>query len=160
MDRSNRLQTIFNKIDLFGVSNSNNNKHNVSNPINGPPHTEAFEIQMHKAFLKIQDAKQYENAQWWNLAFLQKYLELGITPRGLRIKKQCSFLDEDLTKEWWMIAEFCTTKWIKILVEQRERKLKFAEQQVLEKQQAVEMFSSSCLFSKWSEVQDKNVKII
>lgn len=57
-----------------------------------------------------------------------------------------------------MISKFCTTKWIKILVQQRERKLRTAEQQVLEKQQAIEIFSSSCLFSKWLEVQDKNVK--
>lgn len=44
----------------------------------------------------------------------KKYLELGITPRGLCIKKQCSFLDEDLTKEWHIVSEFCTTKWINI----------------------------------------------
>lgn len=66
------------------------------------------------------------------LYFYKKYLELGITPRGLYIKKQRSFLDKDLTKEWYMVSEFCTTKWIKILV-QRERKLRAAELQVLEK---------------------------
>lgn len=130
----------------------------TSPDINTPPHTEAFEIQMRKAFLRLQYAKQYENAQLWDLAFLQKYLELAITPRGLRVKKQCSFLDEDLTKEWHMISEFCTTKWIKILVQQREWKLKAAEQQVLERNQAAQAFSSSCHFSKWAQVQDSNIK--
>lgn len=57
-----------------------------------------------------------------------------------------------------MISEFCTTKWIKILVQQREWKLKAAEQQVLERNQAAQAFSSSCLFSKWAQVQDSNIK--
>lgn len=89
---------------------------------------------MRKAFFQLEDAKQYEKAQWWDLAFLQKYLDLSITPRGLCIKKQCSFLDEDLMKEWRLVSELCTLKWIKILVQQRERKLKSAQQQVLEKE--------------------------
>lgn len=68
------------------------------------PHMEGLEIRMRKAFLQLQDANQYEQTQWWDLAFLKKYVELGITPRGLRIKKQCSFLDEDLHKECRSLA--------------------------------------------------------
>lgn len=43
-------------------------------------------------------------------------------PRGLRNLKQCGFLDRDLLKEWSHISEFCTTKWMDIIIQQRERK--------------------------------------
>lgn len=58
-----------------------------------PPHTEEFEKNMRKAFLKLQHAREHGNTQW---SFLPQYLDLGISPRGLRIKKQCHFLDPDL----------------------------------------------------------------
>lgn len=113
---------------------------------------------MRKTLLQVQDAKRYKHTQWWVLAFLLKYTELGITPRGLRIKKQCSLLDKDLLKEWRLLAEFCTIKWIKILVQQRERKLELAQQKVKERETHIQEFSSSYLYSKWLQVLYKNVK--
>lgn len=41
---------------------------------------------------------------------LKKYVESDITPRGLRIKKRCNFLDPDLEREWHLLAEFCSKK--------------------------------------------------
>lgn len=52
------------------------------------------------------------------------------------------------------MSEFCTTKWIKILIQQ-ERKLIAAEQK---KKVSKEEFSPSCLFSKWITVLDKNIQ--
>lgn len=156
LDRSNRLQAIFNNIGKNNINNINpENSINCSS--NSLPHTEAFKIRMRKVFLPAQDAKQYEHTRWWDLAFLKKYLELGITQRGLRIKKQCCFLDKDLLKEWRLLAEFCTIKWIKILVQQKERKLELA-QQAKEKEALIQKFSTSCPYSKLLQVLNKNVK--
>lgn len=52
--------------------------------------------------------------------FLDLYLTSKITPRGLRNLKPCTFLGSELTKEWSAIAEFCTQKWMEILIKQRD----------------------------------------
>lgn len=77
---------------------------------------------------------------------------------SLRIKKQCSFLDDDLTKEWKLLAEFCTAKWIKLIIQQRERKLEKAQQVVQDNEKVVKTFQSSCLFSNWWEVLGRNIQ--
>lgn len=43
-------------------------------------------------------------------------------------------------------------------IQQRERKLRAAEMQVLEKTEGAQAFSSSCLFFKWTHVQNNNVR--
>lgn len=73
-------------------------------------------------FLKLEDLISSVNQQWWNGFFLEQYLLHKITPRGLRVLKQCSFLDPDLIKEWVYVSKFCTEKWIKIIITQRKKK--------------------------------------
>lgn len=153
------LQNIFDKLlqkDTDGVG-SLSIPTISTNPL-PPPHTEAFEIKMRKTFFYLQNALEYESNQWWDLSFLRKYLELGITPRGLRIQKQCDFLDQDLAKEWNLLSEFCTVKWIKLIIQQRERKLDFAKQRVMEKEEDLKQFESSCLYPKWRKTLESNVK--
>lgn len=51
--------------------------------------------------------------------FFKQYLELKITIWGLRILKFCDSF------RWGQLSGFCTTKWIKIIIQQRERKLEY-----------------------------------
>lgn len=60
------------------------------------------------------------NQQWWDKFFLQQYTSTQISPRGLRIMKECPiFLDDDNTKEWSNLSKFCTAKWMEILISHR-----------------------------------------
>lgn len=61
-------------------------------------------------------------------------------------------------KEWRHASEFGTLKWIKILVKQRKRKLELAQLQVKDREKIAQTFVSSCLFSKWMQVLENNVK--
>lgn len=73
-----------------------------------------------------------ENLKNWNASYIPPILNGGInilkilknkiSPRGLRILKNCSFLESEDAKEWDSLAEFCTTKWMTILVKHREKK--------------------------------------
>lgn len=73
-------------------------------------------------FKKLERLIHSTNSQWWDKYFLNQYLKNRISPRGLRILKNCSFLEPEDAKEWGSLAEFCTTKWMTILVKHREKK--------------------------------------
>lgn len=71
-------------------------------------------------FRKIEDTINNINQQWWDKFFLELYLNYKISPRGLRNQKTCSFLGADLAAEWSTISEFCTQKWMEIIIKQRD----------------------------------------
>lgn len=69
--------------------------------------------------------------KWWDKFFLQQYIDLKVSPRGLRVMKDCPlFLDEEGKKEWASIAEFCTTKWMGTLISHRMDRFNKTSQQV------------------------------
>lgn len=59
-----------------------------------------------------------------------------------------------------VIGRVLMIKWIKILITQRESKLEIAQQQAKEKEAIFQEFSFSCLFPKWLQVLNRNVKKI
>lgn len=71
---------------------------------------------------RLEDLVTSANTQWWDGFFLKQYFKSRISPRGLRILKGCAFLDEDLRTEWEGVAEFCTQKWIQVLITHRDRR--------------------------------------
>lgn len=73
-------------------------------------------------FKKLERLIHSTNTQWWDEFFLKKYLKEKISPRGLRVLKTCSFLDTSHNTQWEGIAEFCTAKWLEVLVSQRNIK--------------------------------------
>lgn len=73
-------------------------------------------------FQRLEKLITSANQQWWDEFFLHKYLSAHITPRGLWILKTCSFLAPTQQKEWCSISEFCTNKWMQIIVTQRRIK--------------------------------------
>lgn len=75
---------------------------------------------LYEQFRKIEDLFNAPNFQWWDKFFLQKYLQYKISPRGFRHIKTCSFLSPSLILEWANISEFCTKKWIEIIIQQSD----------------------------------------
>lgn len=89
--------------------------------------------------------------------FLEQYLLHKITPRGLRVLKQCSFLDSNLSTEWSHISEFCTAKWIGLLVQQRDRKFQTLKEKITELCNDIQD-STSHLPLTWLVTLKKNTK--
>lgn len=87
-------------------------------------------------FKQLESIIQTTNQQWWDKFFLQQYLDTKISPRGLRVLKDCPpFLDTDDKKEWAGIDEFCTAKWMGILISHRTTrfsKLTYQDQLIAE----------------------------
>lgn len=69
--------------------------------------------------------------QWWDKFFLTKYIDTKISPRGLRVMKECSFLDNDHKREWADISVLCTSKWMSILISHRTSRFNKLKQDVL-----------------------------
>lgn len=82
-------------------------------------------------FRKLEDLISTANQQWWDKFFLQSYIQHKISPRGLRVLKQCAFLDPDLHTEWAHVSEFCTAKWMGIIIQQRDRKYMILKDKII-----------------------------
>lgn len=70
-------------------------------------------------FKHLERIFKHVNQQWCDKFFLEKYISTKVSPQGLRIIKDCSFLNAASKKEWENISEFCTSKWMEILIEYR-----------------------------------------
>lgn len=81
---------------------------------------------MQKLFHKLEDLLVAENLQWWDTTFLQKYLELKLTPRGLRI-----------------------TQWIKVIIKQREIRLAKHKSQIDQVTDLILQHQSFCFLDRW-----------
>lgn len=92
------------------------------------------------------------NFHWWDKFFLQLYIDLKVSPRGLRVMKDCPlYLNEELNKEWTSIAEFCTTKWMGTLISHRTDKFNSANQQINSLIEEISR-SSTEIPSSWLEI--------
>lgn len=81
-------------------------------------------------FRKIEQLISSANHQWWDKFFLEHYISLAISPRGLRILKICPFLSTELATEWSQVSEFCTKKWMQLIIQQRDAKYSHIIQQL------------------------------
>ncbi|XP_053561208.1 GATA zinc finger domain-containing protein 14-like [Bombina bombina] len=62
-----------------------------------------------------------EIKQKLELTFLKKYIKENMVPRGLRLKKDCTFeLNEEHQKEWYDILETASSKLINVIIKSRE----------------------------------------
>lgn len=72
----------------------------------------------------LEKLKLLESRVWWDHTTLQNYLDKGIIPRGLRIKKvPTTVFSEDFTKEWNEILSACSSKLMELIVKQESAKL-------------------------------------
>ncbi|OCT91367.1 hypothetical protein XELAEV_18014420mg [Xenopus laevis] len=62
---------------------------------------------------------------WWDVATLEKYLQLKMVPRGLRIKKFPTFTteDKDFTTKWNLILTDCSNNLIQLLIDYKKETL-------------------------------------
>lgn len=109
-------------------------------------------------FKQLERLIQTTNQQWWDQLFLSQYLDAKVSPRGLRVMKDCpTFLDSESSKEWANIAEFCTAKWMQILITHRNNRFEKYKTQL---QVIIDDISSHQLSipSSWLEVLKNNTK--
>lgn len=59
----------------------------------------------------------------WDIVSLHKYLDVKRAPRGLRLTKRCSFLDDDLRDQWYEHCRECSRKWMSLIISQRKKRL-------------------------------------
>lgn len=69
-----------------------------------------------------------ELRMWWDKVTLQKYLECGRIPRGLRIHKNPTFglEDEDFINRWDETLEECSNSLMRLIIQKhsRDRKIR------------------------------------
>lgn len=109
-------------------------------------------------FKKLERLIQTTNQQWWDQFFLSQYIDTKVSPRGLRVMKECPiFLDNESSKEWANIAEFCTAKWMIILITHRNNRFEKFKSQLQIIIDEITSYQLSIPFS-WLEVLKNNTK--
>ena len=110
-------------------------------------------------FKQLERLIETANQQWWDQHFLSQYIDTKVSPRGLRIMKECpSFLDKDLSKEWANIAEFCTAKWMGLLISHRNNRLEKFKNQIAIITKEISDYQTA-IPSSWLEVLRNNTKM-
>ena len=67
---------------------------------------------------KLEKLYKNEQSKWWEAVSLQKYLDVGRVPRGLRIFRSPTYENPNpqMLKEWTVNSGKCTTGMLDILV--------------------------------------------
>lgn len=108
--------------------------------------------------LKKLDALQYENFQWLDISFLQRYIQIQISPRGLRALGLFDFLDQDLNLVWLEASQNCTTSRMKLIISQRERMLAQCRADIKDLLLSLQRFRSHPAFSTLEQKMITQVK--
>lgn len=61
--------------------------------------------------------------QWWDILLLVNYIKTNGVPRGLRLTKTCTWLDDDLKDAWVIQMRELNKKLLLSIITQRERNL-------------------------------------
>lgn len=108
-------------------------------------------------FKQLERVIETTNQQWWDKFFLSKYIDTEISPRGLRVMKECTFLDNDNKREWADISAFCTSKWMTILISYRMSRFNKLKQDVHSLIQDIISHNTTIPLS-WLDTLKKNTK--
>ncbi|KAM4039018.1 uncharacterized protein ACNLHF_017336 [Anomaloglossus baeobatrachus] len=78
---------------------------------------ENLDKSVQKKIFRYKDLLRRRTRAWWNKAFLEKYLERGLIPRGLRVRvvPSCSIDDVSFKREWEALASTCSNGFMKLL---------------------------------------------
>ncbi|XP_075188782.1 uncharacterized protein LOC142279151 [Anomaloglossus baeobatrachus] len=81
---------------------------------------------------KYKDLSKKRMKLWWNRAFLTKYLERDMVPRGLRIKVFPSFAieDEEFRSKWETLAQTCSKGFLTLLCDHNSSSLTLIESEL------------------------------
>ncbi|XP_069601391.1 uncharacterized protein [Ranitomeya imitator] len=97
---------------------------------------------------------------WWNHAFLDKYLQKGLIPRGLRVQVFPSFPVDDVAirERWEECASKCSVGFMEILKEMNASSLKEMETEIESLQAVIKTEMSGETLKKFKEEVDKEVQ--
>ncbi|KAM4034361.1 rho GTPase-activating protein 19 [Anomaloglossus baeobatrachus] len=101
---------------------------------------------------------------WWNMTFMERYIQKGLIPRGLRVQLFPSFdiKEDSFKKEWEEASSICSMTFMKLLVGHNASTLKEVELEInIIQGKLVDCFSKEKLaslnadldkdFSKWEK---------
>ncbi|XP_069611069.1 uncharacterized protein [Ranitomeya imitator] len=97
---------------------------------------------------------------WWNHAFLERYLQKGLIPRGLRVQVFPSFPVEDsnIRERWEDCASKCSVGFMEILKEMNANSLKDMETEIEALQMTIKRDMSSEALKKFNGDIEKEVQ--
>ncbi|XP_075188797.1 uncharacterized protein LOC142279344 [Anomaloglossus baeobatrachus] len=69
---------------------------------------------------------------WWNKAFMQRYVDRGLIPRGLRVQVFPSFsvTDETFKRDWEEAASPCSRSFMGLLINNNEASLRAIDEEI------------------------------
>ncbi|KAM4054174.1 uncharacterized protein ACNLHF_006617 isoform 1-T1 [Anomaloglossus baeobatrachus] len=69
---------------------------------------------------------------WWNKAFMQRYVDRGLIPRGLRVQVFPSFnvTDETFKRDWEEAATACSRSFMGLLINNNEASLRAIDEEI------------------------------
>ncbi|XP_073406482.1 uncharacterized protein [Dendrobates tinctorius] len=112
-------------------------------------------------FNKLKDVLNKRMRTWWNRAFLNKYLEKGLIPRGLRVQVFPSFEVDDLTfrQKWEDLATTCSRGFMELLVSNNQTTLENLDKDIVELQNQLKQdLSNEGLVKFNTELENEFVK--
>ncbi|OCT97489.1 hypothetical protein XELAEV_18009716mg [Xenopus laevis] len=125
---------------------------------------------LQRTFQTLEKLLIKETRLWWDVATLEKYMELKILPRGLRIKKFPTFPveDENFTLQWNETLSNCSFKLIDMLIDYKKAQLFEVKKEVSEQQDKIEQSKGVEGFAKFEALlkiklkkeEDETVNII
>ncbi|XP_069590016.1 uncharacterized protein [Ranitomeya imitator] len=86
----------------------------------------------HEAIKKLKDLLHRRTHIWWNRAFLIKYIETGLTPRGLRVQVFPSFEVEDVVfrHNWEELATTCSKGFMELLAQSNKESIDSLDREI------------------------------
>ncbi|XP_069588840.1 uncharacterized protein [Ranitomeya imitator] len=110
--------------------------------------------------VEFKDLLRKRTKVWWNHAFLDKYLQKGLIPRGLRVQVFPSFPvdDVDIKERWEECASKCSVGFMEILKEMNAKSLKEMEVDIETLQSSIKKEMSSENLTKFNNEIEKEVE--
>ncbi|KAM4030905.1 uncharacterized protein ACNLHF_018486 isoform 1-T1 [Anomaloglossus baeobatrachus] len=112
-------------------------------------------------FNKMKELLRKKTRTWWNCTFLQRYVEMGLIPRGLRVQVFPSFVvdNEVFKNRWENAATTCSRQFLELLIDLDKESLKTLEVEIIELYNNMEKNLTPAALKKCNEDLDTEVDI-
>lgn len=102
-------------------------------------------------FSKLSNILQKEMIQWWDILLLENYIKTNRVPRGLRLTKTCTWLDDDLKDAWVIQMRELNKKLLLSIITQRERNLTKIRSDLKNTQDNLALYTDLPSFDDWDK---------
>lgn len=118
-------------------------------------------VEFNRVLWKYEDCLTKEARIWWNVISLKKYLQEGVVPRGLRLRKTpTTVFSTKFQAEWDSILTKASLSLISLIVTEEENKLKVLQQEVAKASEDLEHFRHLHNYStNYHRVEEKLEKL-